>query len=213
MHLFTWLGILRTFRILQESSMTSYQYSFSTASLFPDEKQFKVFQKKTETRPTGTPTIHSQQWAETIPSLTASYCAHTSNTPPLWGQNTHVWVVVGWGGCYISLYQQQLPLQNLCCRALSKSAVHLGEGGSKQCAAHWGPVTSPRTHACSHSPIGHVKNELFLLICEIWGACGRLQLAAGVLVSTKMCIYGQTDQNVREREREMERNGVCSIYR
>lgn len=58
-----------------------------------------------------------------------------------------------------------------------------------------------------------MKNELFLPIYEIWGARGRLQLAAGVLVSAKMCIYGQMDQNVREKERWRETVFVAFIGR
>lgn len=69
-----------------------------------------------------------------------------------------------------------------------------------------------RTHSAT-AQLDMLTNELFLPIYEIWGVRGCPQLAAGVLVSTKMCIYGQTDQSVREKEREMERNGVCSIYR
>lgn len=47
------------------------------------------------------------------------------------------------------------------------------------------------THSATH--------ELLLPIYGLWGACGRLQHAAGVFVSVEMCIYGQTDHNVRNK--------------
>lgn len=61
------------------------------------------------------------------------------------------------------------------------------------------PQTHGATNTFSRGTIGHAESELFPPIYEIWDARGRTQLAAGVLVSVKLCIYGRTDQNVRER--------------
>lgn len=59
--------------------------------------------------------------------------------------------------------------------------------------------------------IGHVKDELFLPIYEMWAVRGSVQLAAGVLVSVKMCIYGQTNHNEGDRR---EGDGDClALYR